>query len=244
MSRPRPPAVWFAEERPRRPRLSRERIARAAVELLDAEGVAGFTMRRLAARLGAGVMSAYEYVSGKEDVLDLAMDEVFAEIELDDPGVTPWRPLLARQLHQSRQVMRRHPWLPSLMALRPLLGPAFLARSELFYATLARAGLRGPQLLAAVGTLTSYVQGFTAAENVWRGWMRDSAQETELRRRTQEYLDHRADLYPTLAGQAQLGDDDFDGQFQRGLDLVLDGIQAQLPRVPRDEEDHPSRGPG
>ncbi|SEG84497.1 DNA-binding transcriptional regulator, AcrR family [Thermomonospora echinospora] len=232
MSQPRPPAVWFTEERPRKPRLSRERIARAAVELLDAEGVTGFSMRRLAARLGAGVMSAYEYVRSKEEVLDLAMDQVFAEIELDDSGTEPWRETLTRQLHQSRQMMKRHPWAPSLMATRPLLGPNFLARSELFYAALARAGLQGPQLLAAVGTLTYYVQGYTAAENVWSGWMRDSAEEAELRRQVQDYLRDQAALYPALTRHAQLSDDDFDGQFQRGLDLVLDGIQAQLHQRP------------
>lgn len=236
MSRQRPPAVWFTEEQPRKPRLSRERIARAAVDLLDAEGVTGFSMRRLAARLDAGVMSAYEYVRGKEDVLDLAMDQVFAEIELDDPGSAPWRSVLTRQLHQSRQVMQRHPWLPSLMAVRPLLGPHFLARSELFYATLERAGLSGPELLAAVGTLTYYVQGYTAAEITWRGSVREAEEEAELRRQAQRYLDQRADLYPALARQAQLADDDFDAQFQRGLDLILDGIQARLgpPPQPRD----------
>jgi len=230
------PAVWFTEERPRKPRLSRERIARAAVDLLDAEGVTGFSMRRLAARLDAGVMSAYEYVRGKEDVLDLAMDQVFAEIELDDPAATPWRRILTRQLHQSRQVMKRHPWLPSLMAVRPLLGPHFLARSELFYATLERAGLSGPELLAAVGTLTYYVQGYTAAEITWRGSVRDSAEESELRRQAQDYLAWRADLYPALTRHAHLTYADFDGQFQRGLDLILDGIEARLRplREPRD----------
>lgn len=81
-------SVWFAEERPRKPRLSRERIVRAAVEVLDAEGVGGFSMRRLAARLNAGVMSVYEYVRGVEDLYDLAVDEAFAEITLpgDDSG--------------------------------------------------------------------------------------------------------------------------------------------------------------
>ncbi|WP_021591282.1 TetR/AcrR family transcriptional regulator [Actinomadura welshii] len=58
--------------------MSRERIIEAAVALLDAEGVDGFSMRRLAARLNAGTMSLYEYVKSREDVLDLAMDAVMA----------------------------------------------------------------------------------------------------------------------------------------------------------------------
>lgn len=56
--------------------------------------------------------------------------------------------------------MRRHQWLHALMSVRPLLSPNFQTRAELFYAALARAGLSGSQLTAAVGTLTYYVQGF------------------------------------------------------------------------------------
>lgn len=219
--------VWMADERPRKPRLSRERIVAAAIALLDAEGVAGFSMRRLAARLGAGAMSVYEYVRGVEDVYDLAVDGVFAEIDLDTAGL-PWRELLTRQLHQSRRVMLRHPWVPELMAVRPLLGPHFLARAELFYATLAGAGLRAPHLTAAVGTLTYYTQGYVAAENTWRGRVRRPGEETELRRDARDFLDRAAAHYPTLTAHAELADEDFDAQFQLGLDTILDGIAARL----------------
>jgi AcrR family transcriptional regulator len=226
--RPGRPAIWFNEERPRKPRLSRERIARAAVNLLDAEGVAGMSMRRLAARLDAGAMSLYEYVGGKEDVLDLAVDEALAEIDLEGLEGMPWREALVRQLTQGRRVMKRHSWLPALMATRPLLGPRALAGSELFYSLLKRAGLDGPRLTAAVGTLTYYVQGYAATENSWRGTIRDAESEATLRRQAQSYIDHRHELYPTLARHADLGNADFDASFRLGLDTILDGIQAQL----------------
>ncbi|MFG2172989.1 TetR/AcrR family transcriptional regulator [Streptomyces niveus] len=229
----RPPAVWFTDERPRRPRLSRERIARAAVGLLDADGVTGLSMRRLAARLNAGAMSLYEYVGGKEDVLDLALDEVMGEIELDDPAHrvdTPWRTALTRQLVRTRDVMKRHPWLPAVMATRPLLGPNSLARSEYFYAVLDRAGLEGPRVTAAVGSLTYYVQGYAATENVWRGLRQDPEQEAELRDQAQRFIDHRAADHPALARHAQLTNGDFDGSFALGLETILDGIEARIGR--------------
>src|SRR3546814_20513659 len=56
------------------PPLSRERIAAAAVELLDAQGVGGLPMRRLADRLGSGVMSLYWHAHNTGDVFDLALD--------------------------------------------------------------------------------------------------------------------------------------------------------------------------
>ncbi|WP_461036427.1 TetR/AcrR family transcriptional regulator [Streptomyces mayteni] len=213
---------------PRRPRLTRERIVAAAVGLLDAEGVAGFSMRRLAARLDAGTMSLYGHVTSREDVLDLALDAVFDEVPLPPPG-TPWRGALTTHLVGSRRTMRRHPWIPGLRATRPLLGPIALAHSEHFYATLAGAGLTGLELIAAVNALTGYAAGHSAAENVWRATVRDPAAEADLRRRVQAHLTARADRYPTLAAHAQVEYADFDGAFELGLALVLDGIEARLP---------------
>ncbi|MFJ4767554.1 TetR/AcrR family transcriptional regulator [Streptomyces uncialis] len=229
MPRSRPPAVWFADEPDRKPRLSRDRIVRAAVALLDAEGVEGLSMRRLATRLDSGTMSLYEYVSSREDVLDLAVDAAVAEIELNgDDEDRPWREALTRHMTRGRRVMRRHPWLPALMATRPLLGPHALARSEWVYALLHRAGLDGRRLTTAVGALTYYVQGYAGAENLWRARQRDPVAEGELRRRAQEYLDHRKERYPTLARHAGLADDDFDASFRLGLETVLDGIAVHV----------------
>ncbi len=230
MPRSRPDqSIWFRdEERPRKPPLSRERIIQAAIALLDAEGMDGFSMRRLAARLDAGTMSLYGYITTKEDVLDLALDAAIAEIELDAPDDVPWQTALIRQLAQSRQVMRRHPWIPALMGSRPLLGPNALARSERFYTALTKAGLDGPRLLAAVGALTYYVNGYVAVENVWRSRVGDPSDEVELRRRAQHCLAERADLYPTLSQHTQLDNADFDGGFTLGLKIILDGIKAQL----------------
>ncbi|WP_406103795.1 TetR/AcrR family transcriptional regulator [Micromonospora globbae] len=228
MPRPRPSAIWLREEPVRKPRLSRERITRAAVELLDVEGVEGLSMRRLAARLDAGTMSLYQYVGSREDVLDLATDEAVAEIAIDDVEGLPWRAAVSQQMGRGRQVMLRHPWLPTLISTRPLLGPHALARSELVYALLRGAGLDGARLTAAVGALTYYVQGYAAMENTWRGLRHEPAAEADLRRRAQEHLDRAAERHPTLARHADLGNDDFDASFQLGLDVLLDGIEAQL----------------
>lgn len=228
MAQRRPPAIWFVDERTRKPRLSRERITQAAVALLDADGVNGLSMRRLAARAQAGTMSLYEYVSSREDVLDLAVDAVIGEIELDDADVMPWREAMCRHLARSRLVMLRHRWLPALMATRPLLGPNALARSEIVYQLLDKAGLDGRQLTAAVGALTYYVQGYASAENTWRDTQHDPAAEAELRRQAEQYLHRQAERHPTLARHADVRDSDFDSSFRLGLDTILDGIEARI----------------
>ncbi|WP_188192987.1 TetR/AcrR family transcriptional regulator [Nonomuraea sp. SYSU D8015] len=221
-----PESIWFRDDarRVRRPRLSRERIVEAAVALLDAEGVNGFSMRALAARLRAGTMSLYEYVKSKEDVLDLALDEVIGEIDTEEHGA--WRQTIVHQLTQSRQVMRRHPWMAALTGTRPLLGPNALARSRLFYSALAAAGLSGPALTAAVGALTYYVNGYVAAENTWWATVRTPDADAEIRERVARFLEDNA---TELSRHAHVDDGDFDRHFLLGLDIILDGIEARLP---------------
>ncbi|GAA0589242.1 TetR/AcrR family transcriptional regulator [Actinomadura livida] len=221
--------VWLRpEERPRRPRLSLERIVEAAVALLDAEGVDGFSMRRLAARLDAGTMSLYEYVKAKEDVLDLALDAGISEIEIAGEEDAGWREVLTDHMTRSRRVMLRHPWIPALIGTRPLLGPGSLARSEHVYATLDRAGIEGPLLTAAVSAVSGYVHGFVAEELAWRSRFRDPDAEAALRARVQDLLERRAADLPTLAAHVRAGDADFDAGFELGLSIVLDGIEARI----------------
>ena len=72
------------------PPLTVERIAVAAVELLDENGVGQLTMRRLADRLGVGTTTLYWHVDTKEDVIDLAVDAVFAATP-PPPAGDDWR---------------------------------------------------------------------------------------------------------------------------------------------------------
>ena len=75
-------SVWLrpTRERTGQPSLSREQIVRAAIELLDAEGAAGLSMRRLGTKLGSGATSLYWHVANKDELLELAVDEVLGEI--------------------------------------------------------------------------------------------------------------------------------------------------------------------
>ncbi|MBB6552392.1 TetR/AcrR family transcriptional regulator [Nonomuraea rubra] len=76
--------VWSRSQKSPRQTLTLERIVAEAVALLDEEGVGRLTMRRLAERLDTGSTTLYWHVKTKDDVLDLAMDEVFREVRLDD----------------------------------------------------------------------------------------------------------------------------------------------------------------
>ena len=155
--KPRQPA----QEPPGEPPLSRDRIVATALDLLDAHGLDGLTMRRLADRLGAGVMSLYWHVDNKEDVLDLALDSVLdyrGPPQLEEPQ--DWRAEVVHMLEDWRASMLRHPWSASLLPRRAL-GQNILGRLELLSKTLSRAGVADADLNAAIWSLWNYVMGAT-----------------------------------------------------------------------------------
>src|SRR4051794_41834885 len=73
-----------------RPRLSRDRVLRAALSVADAGGLGSLTIRSLADKLGVKPMSVYYHVANKDEILAALVDIVFAEIQLPAPGGN-WR---------------------------------------------------------------------------------------------------------------------------------------------------------
>ncbi len=72
----------------RRAPLTKERVLRAAVDLLDRDGIDALSMRKLGQELGVEAMALYRHVRNKDDILDGAIDVVLAEIELPGQEVT------------------------------------------------------------------------------------------------------------------------------------------------------------
>ena len=200
--------------------LSLERIVATAVELLDAQGLDGLTMRRLADRLGSGVMSLYWHVDNKEDVLDLALDSV---LEYRGPprtaGSQAWHEDVVHMLEDWRAGMLRHPW-SALLLPRRTLGPNILGRLELLSRTLSGAGVADADLNVALWSLWNYVIGAT----VTRAGFGVSDDE---RTASQQRLADQSERYPTIARSRLLLDNDWDGAFRQGLDTLLDGLATR-----------------
>ncbi|MBA8902072.1 TetR/AcrR family transcriptional regulator C-terminal domain-containing protein [Phyllobacterium sp. P30BS-XVII] len=199
------------------PPLSLERIATTAVEMLDAQGVSGLTMRKLADRLGSGVMSLYWHVDNKEDVFDLALDLVLEYHELPQVDKSQdWRAEVVHMLEDWRARMLRHPWSASLLPRRAL-GPNILARLELLSKILSGAGIADEDLNVAIWSLWNYVMGATITRASFNLTDDDMAAG-------QQRLTRLSEHYPTIERSRLLLDNDWDGAFRKGLDFLLDGL--------------------
>jgi AcrR family transcriptional regulator len=207
-----------------RPRLSRDRVLRAATGLADAGGIESLTMRRLGEELGVEAMSLYRHVANKVDLLDGMIDGVFAEIDLPS-GRTDWRTAMRQRAFSVRAVMSRHPWATGLMESRTTPGPATLRHHDAVIGTLRGAGFSIALAAHAFSALDSYIYGFALQE---ASLPFDTAEETtEL---AQAILARMSpDAYPHLTEMAtehvlQPGYD-YGDEFEFGLDLILDGLQ-------------------
>jgi AcrR family transcriptional regulator len=208
------------------PSLSRDQIVQAAIEAADEEGAEAISMRRVASRLGSGTMTLYWYVSNKQDLLDLMVDQVLGEIELPTLPLGDWRADLKMIANHTRAVLRRHRWMAPLVSFRKPLGPNWLRHREASLAALDEVGFDAATMASVVNTLNVYVLGFVRDELANDGDEGESAAD----------LDIDGGLYPTFARQlrevgGEVGHGDRDFEF--GLDSLLDGIGSRVPRSPR-----------
>jgi AcrR family transcriptional regulator len=220
---------------PRAP-LSKERVLRAAVTLAARDGIESLTMRKLADELGAGAMSLYHYVPNKEELLDGMVDIVFSEIELPSTDVD-WKTALRQRAISTREVLNRHRWAVGLMESRMTPGPASLRLHNAVLGCLREAGFSIEMAIHAYSVQDAYIYGFALQE---KSLPFDSAEESaavaeEQVRQFAELAEDRqfgalAEEFPYLAevvgGHVANVGYDFGEEFEYGLDLILDALEA------------------
>ncbi|MFG3586163.1 TetR/AcrR family transcriptional regulator [Streptomyces sp. NPDC047990] len=224
--------VWERPEPPDRPvpaPLSRDRIVRAAIRLADADGLDAVSLRKVATALDVRPMRLYGYIAGKEELLDLMVDAVHAEIR---PAGDGRREVLRSLAESTRRAAHAHEWLADLLGGRPQLGPGALATGEAVVAALD--GVDLDDIMPMVAAVNAYAIGAVRREIAERRAERATGMDE---RRWQvalgPYLERTfaTGRFPALAtvvrDAAHL---DADRTFRLGLDFLLDGIEARIAR--------------
>ena len=158
-----------------RPRLSRQSIADAALQMIDEQGVGTTSLRGVAARLGYEPMSLYRYVANRDDLFDAVVDRVIDELD-DDPEVraTPvhgWQDYLARLAYGVRRYALGHPHAFPVVATRPSQAPWInpplrsLRWIESLITALSEEGFTDDQVLFVYRSFNSFLLGFLLLES-------------------------------------------------------------------------------
>ena len=234
-----PPPPWQRlpdrSARRRREPISREAIVKAAIGLLDREGLAALSMRRLGDELGAGAASLYWHVGSKDGLLDLVLDEIIGEQQVPDPDPARWQEQIKEVARHQRRVSLRHPYVVRISIGRIPMGPNALQYSERVLAILRAGGLSPRLAVQGYLLLIPTVNGFTVDETGVEDSGppdRDPAHLQEAADMARDYIASLpASLFPNMTGLAdEFALADPDERFELLLDIFVDGLPAGPPR--------------
>ncbi|GGO43797.1 TetR/AcrR family transcriptional regulator [Streptomyces lasiicapitis] len=225
--------------------LDRDRITEATIRLLDAEGLAKFSMRRLATELNVTAMSVYWYVDTKDDLLELALDRVAEEVRLPaaegDTGTAAapdaWREELRELAAGYRDLLVRHPWVSPLIGEFLNIGPNWLAFSLAIQRAVKNTGLTPYRQNGAIAAVFQFVYGFGTIEGHFiarcaaAGMTQDEYFRDAVGTVNEELADNEA-----VRSAAELMESRSEGtvsemwerDFTIALDLMIAGIESML----------------
>jgi TetR/AcrR family transcriptional regulator, tetracycline repressor protein len=203
----------------RRTPLSRDRVLRTALDLVDREGVAALTMRRLGRELGVEAMSLYGYVESKADLIDGVVEQVFRQMSLIVPGPGRWQERLRRHVAAYRRALLDHPNVVRLVGRRPLSTEGIAAFVDSALAELRAVGLD----LATADRVLGVIAGFTL------GHVSEQVGD-EVRSGSPPAPPGAVDpeRFPHLAAVGEMKPTDFDQEFELGVDFIIGGIERLL----------------
>lgn len=220
--------VWDRPRGGRRPKLSREAIVAAAIEIADAEGLEAVSIRRVANELGVRAMSLYGHIDRKEDLLDLMYDEVAAHVLIEGELPDDWREAFMVIARKERAAGLRHPWMFQLAGSSPRVGPNGLRHADQSLGVAAKLTDDPLSQTEIVTSIDHYMLGFTLREQRIDEMGRNGLQEVQNSLMGRPYFrswledGHFQHLKPVLDagifGQAS---------FEKGLNWLLDGIERE-----------------
>ena len=205
--------------RPTTPLLSRTRIREHALEVVDAAGLDGLSMRKLASGLGVQAASLYSHYRTKDELLQDVADSVMSTVDVSDFAGTDWQAGLRTWARSYRAALAAHPNLVPVLAAGPARRETALQRADAVHGGLVRAGWP-PRYATMIGASTKYLVLGAAMSSFSRGFEAD----------VQVYVDR----YPHLDQAHRLRDhaDEIDAEsFELALEAFVTGLVALRSRV-------------
>lgn len=212
-----------------RPPLTRDAVVAAAITLVDRDGLAELSMRKLGAELHVDAMVLYRHVRSKDELLDAMADAVMAEAAvLPPPGDGEWTEVARTATRAFRAALLAHPGVAPLVVRKPAFGPHTYGLTEIGLAWLRSVGFSETEAPRAFQSLITLVLGAVSLElsflsNAGSTLAEQAAQLSETHRSLP------ATQFPhTVAMADHAFVSDADAQFDYALDLLLVGLQARL----------------
>jgi AcrR family transcriptional regulator len=229
---PEPP--WYRPEAPRRAPLTRDAIVDAALSVLDAVGMDGLSMRRVAQELGTGAASLYWHVRNKDELFQLVFDRVTRDVVLPEPDSAHWQEQLKLLCYEMRKALSKHRDVARISFGRVPTGPQMALLTEWLFTLLQPIGIPD-RAIAYIGDVAGlYVGAFCFEESLGlsspTGEDLPPEQIVEMFRGYMESLP--SERFPrTLAALELIFDFNPEDRFEFGLDLMISGLEKYAERA-------------
>jgi AcrR family transcriptional regulator len=223
--------------------LTRDRIVRTAIELLDQEGLEGLSTRVLGERLDSAPTAIYWHVHSKDNLVVLASDEVWNTIELPDLDQIDWRTAGMTMARDVYAMLLEHPWLVQAMSLYLLQGPGKARVDDHSLAVYEKGGFVGADADQAMAAVFMFVLGSALGESarvsLRRRLLRSGRDPEQLIRETISNAIETAMRFPRLRARIEAvgGVDDADPysapdkSFEYGLALLFNSLGNEAAQV-------------
>jgi AcrR family transcriptional regulator len=203
-------------------------VVAAAIEVLDETGVAGLSMRRVAAELGTGAASIYAHVSGKDELLELVFDELVGRVALPKPDPKIWREQIRQVLRDLHRVLVSHRDAALAGLGRIPTSPKALAGADAIAAILLAGGLTERVTALGLDQLVLFVSASAFEQGLLEHSGMTEADIAAYYEQVHAFYDRLpAEQFPALAQVAEpmTGPDD-EERFEFGLSVLLAGLEA------------------
>lgn len=208
-----------------RARFTIDEIQAAALQIVDRDGLAGLSMRTLAAALGTGAMTLYNYVRDRDQLEELVAEAVIAGVELPDVPSGDWLDDVRAIATAMWQRVRAHPNAIPLVLTRRTVSPTSYAAAERLVEALSRGNLDDTALLGAFRAVLSLVMGSAQVEIA--GPLAGPGREEQQRQVAARIGALASDRHHRLAALAEVSQrSSAPADFRRALDLLLAGIRV------------------
>ena len=221
--------------------LTADQIVKAAIDQLDEEGLDGLNMRALGKRLDAAATAVYWHIKTKDELVRLAADAVWTEVELPDPAAVGWRAAAVTTATGTHEMLARHPWLGQAFGGYLLYGPGKSRYDDHCLAVYETAGFAPADADRAAAAVFTYILGSALAPAALVSLNRRLTKGgADAERSLNEAMEHAVEIargFPRLRERLGSPAADYaaapDSSFEFGLAAILDGFEARLARSER-----------
>jgi AcrR family transcriptional regulator len=228
-----PTLPWRKAPKPPPPKqpLGQDLIVDTAIRILDAEGLDGVSMRRVAQELGTGPASLYAHVSNKDELLELMLERIAGEVRLpDELDPSRWQEQMKEIARSMQRVWMSHADIAKVSLINIPTGSNQLRIAEAMLILMRGGGVPDQVAAWALDRLAMYIDADAIEAAMYTAKLKQGFDPGSYFAGIRDYFQKLPPgRFPTISSMADtLTAGDGDERFEFGLDVFIRGLASYV----------------